>query len=77
MTEPFDPEMDSAEDWEEEEINSEEVEMVVANLEKLMENVESDTVYEYLQTAAEAVASLVEWDEVDDADDESPASEAA
>jgi len=72
-----DPEMDSADDWEEEEINAEEVEKVVADLEKLMEAVESDTVYEYLQTAVDAVAALVDWEDDEEAEDDGPAAEAA
>ena len=77
MTEPFDPEMDSAEEWEEEEISADEVETVVANLEQLMETVESDTVYEYLQSAVDSIAGLVEWEDDDSEEDDELTSEAA
>ncbi|MCA9246360.1 MAG: hypothetical protein KDA42_04565 [Planctomycetales bacterium] len=79
MSEPFDPEIDSAEEWEEveEEIGAEEVENVVAKLEELMETIESETIYEYLQAAVEGISSLVEWEEEEETTGEGPTSEAA
>ncbi len=53
---------------EEEEIDPAEVERVVKSVGDLLENVESDTVYEILHSAYENISDLVEWEEEDDAD---------
>ena len=74
MTENLDAENELEEVLEEEEINPQEVENVVAKLEDLLETVESETIYEFLHTAHEGIASLVEWEEEDeDAEDGGPA----
>ena len=56
------------EEEEEEEIDPAEVERVVKSVGELMENVESDTVYEILHSAYENISDLVEWEEEDDTD---------
>ena len=70
-----DPNLDIAvndEQWEEVEgegeIDPAEVERVVKSVGELMENVESDTVYEILHSAYENISDLVEWEEEDDTD---------
>ena len=66
MSENLDAEDELQDVLEEEEINPLEVEEVVAKLEDLLEKVESETVYEFLHTAHEGIASLVEWEDEDE-----------
>lgn len=69
-----DPNLDIAvndEQWEEveeeeEEIDPAEVERVVESVGQLMENVESDSVYEILHSAYEKLSDLVDWEDEDD-----------
>ena len=69
-----DPNVDIAvndEQWEEveeeeEEIDPAEVERVVESVGQLMENVESDSVYEILHSAYEKLSDLVDWEDEDD-----------
>tara|TARA_B100001123_G_C14735465_1_gene798676 strand:+ start:33 stop:365 length:333 start_codon:yes stop_codon:yes gene_type:complete len=69
-----DPNLDIAvndEQWEEveeeeEEIDPAEVERVVESVGQLMENVESDSVYEILHSAYEKISDLVDWEDEDD-----------
>ena len=73
-----DPNLDIAvndEQWEEvegeeeeEEIDPAEVERVVEAVGELMENIESDTVYDILHSAYEKITDLVEWEDEDETD---------
>ncbi len=53
-------------EMDEEEVDPVEVESVIAILDDLLEKVEGEAIYEYLQAAHEGIAALVDWE--DDAD---------
>ena len=53
----------SDEHLEEEDFEVEEVEKVTHALSDLMENLESETIHSYLQTAFDGLSSLIEWEE--------------
>ena len=65
MTDEHDVNLDAQKEWEEieEEIDSGEVERVVAELDRLIEKVKSETILQSLQAACEEIADLVEWEE--------------
>ena len=58
-------ELSEEEESEEEEIDPAEVERVVESVGQLMENVESDSVYEILHSAYEKLSDLVDWEDED------------
>jgi hypothetical protein len=70
MNDEYDVSLESEDEWEdvEEEIDLEEVERIVATLDQLIAQVQSDTVRESLEVACEEIASLVEWEEEENAD---------
>jgi len=68
MADGQDANLDAQEEWEEieEEIDPGEVERVVAELDRLIEKVASETICQSLQAACEEIADLVEWEEDED-----------
>ena len=68
MADEQDVNLDAQEEWEEieEEIDPGEVERVVAELDRLIEKVASETIGQSLQAACEEIVDLVEWEEDED-----------
>ena len=68
--------IDDGDEWIDEEIDPQEVEIVVSALAELIDNVESETVGELLKTACDDISSLVDWEEEEE-DEAPPRAEAA